>query len=130
MKKPNAVCDYTQSRNRNLRSVFYKCLGSKSGNMKDVYAAMADFPADRFYISEDRAYFLIYKKRKTGRWPAGMQPKKLSMIRTIDRRVKALRSMHPGLSLKEAVFRVVNSPAPRFYLTVGTIKVILSSTRR
>lgn len=125
-------CDYIQSRNSNLRREFLARLGQNGMTLDRIYKALSsDTPADRFYISEERAYRLLrFGIRNASPHPHGNPlPQKLRMLAEIRRRVNALMEADPGLSLRDAVFEVVNSPAPAFYLTPSSIKTILFRSR-
>lgn len=112
------------SRNEDLRNAFRNQLGHNRNSVKQVFEAVARFsPARRFYISEERAYRLLTAYRRGKVSPVAM-PNRVEMIREIDRRVTALMTQHPKTALKDAVFEVVNSPAPSFYLTPGSIRTI------
>lgn len=124
MKNRNAKCDYLKQRNANIRRELVKRLGNPAVRLDDIFAEMAMIPVERFYISEERALRLINERRRTGRWPAGMNPRRIEMIQEIEKRVEWMMALDPDLSLPEAVFRVVNSPAPAFYLTPGSLRTI------
>lgn len=117
-------CDYILSRNHNLRRQYATLLYSSPGSLDEVFAAVASSPAERFYISEERAYLLLLEKRLRGGWAVSL-PTRRAMLEEIERRVEAMLTVNPGLSLKQAVFNVVNSPAPSFYLTPRSVRTIL-----
>ena len=52
-------------------------------------------------------------------------PRRMAMICEINRRVDTLLSSRPDLSLAGAVYEVVNSPAPAFYISAGTMRTLL-----
>ena len=55
---------------------------------------------------------------------------KRDMYDEIFARVKELRISHPEAPLQLLVFIVVNSPAPRFYLSASQAKSIINRVRR
>lgn len=125
MRKKGAVCDFIEERNEELKKAFREC--RRSGEYKttdDIFALMAAMPASRFYINEQRAAQLIAAKWKKGGWNPKTMPKKLEMIEEIERRVAALMTTDPELSLEDAVVTVVYSGAPSFYMTVRSIRTI------
>jgi hypothetical protein len=44
--------------------------------------------------------------------------------------VKILQEQHPEMSISEMVLQVVQEPAPKFYLTAGSAKVIIYRVRK
>ncbi len=61
--------------------------------------------------------------------PDNMMPQKLKMYEEILRRVEGIRARKPGHPLSDAVFEAVNSPAPEFYLTDDSARVIIYRLR-
>jgi hypothetical protein len=51
------------------------------------------------------------------------------MFEEIYRRVCIVRTDNPDLPLSEVVWGVVNSPAPKLYMTTSTIETIIYRTR-
>ena len=130
MKKKNSVCEFVSSRNEILRRMFLSRVGENGGLVENVFQEMVKMPAPRFYISEERAYLLLLlRRKKSRRIDCGkMVPSRIRMIEEIERRVEELRRRKPRLSFKSAVFEVVNSPAPAFYLTQKTMQTIVYRT--
>lgn len=138
MKKKGSKCDYIAERNKNLRREFLARLGRNGRKLDDIFTELAGVGADRFYISEEQAVRLIHNSEfimhnygEEARNPetrirkGGYNRRRQLMVAEIARRVRELRSQSPGMQLKEAVFRVVNSPAPSFYISPSTIKTII-----
>ena len=125
MKKRNSFCDYIKSRNDSLYREFVGLLGSKGSSLQSVFEMLAQVPAPRFFISEDRAFNLIKRFFATGKWPRTTLLTRRAMLSEIATRVRVLQAFDSSLSLKDAVFRAVNSPAPSFYLTPRSIRTIL-----
>lgn len=100
----------------------YVCL---SRLMEEVVAT----PAQRFYVSEERAA-IVLSKMLQGQSIAHMQLQKRRMFEEIYRRFLALMQRRPYLRYQEAVAIVVNQPAPEFYLTIGSAIVILHRIRK
>ena len=124
MKKPGSNCDYIQSRNENLKREFLKRLGKTK--ITRIFEEIArDAEADRFYISEEQA---VRELRRVTPKPVKSLESRARMLADIRRRVDILMAFNPSMTLKEAVFRVVNSPAPGFYLTPKSIRTILYKT--
>lgn len=125
MKKKGNGCDYLKSRNENLQREFFARLGRNGRTVKQAMADISRAGADRFYISEERAYSEVKKLIDKEGLLHDRLPNRLAMLREIQRRTAALMVERPDLSLRDAVFEVVNSPAPSFYLTPGSIRHLL-----
>lgn len=127
MKKKGAKCDYIEGRNANVRREFMKRLGKDGRQISEIFEEISrEATADRFYISEERILRLL-------KHPEELTDKTLrtrkEMVEEIRRRVDALMKAFPAMKLPEAVYRVVNSPAPAFYLTPGSIRTIIYRQR-
>lgn len=131
MKKKGSICDYTAMRNDDLRQTFKRCLAQNDARcVYDIFELMTRQPAKRFYISEQRAYRLVYARRKGREWPEKMMPSRRRMMEEIFCRVQRRMSRTPSASLADVVFEVVNEPAPSFYMTRGSIKTIFYDFRK
>lgn len=134
MKKKGSKCDFILSRNENLKREFFARLGKNKRNISDVIAAVSRVGADRFYISEDRAFMAIKRFCELQTSDVPCLPEGFPWIRNLEKRKmlceiykRVIKRMEeaPGLSLKDAVYEVVNSPAPAFYLTRCSVRTIL-----
>lgn len=125
MKKRNAKCDYIAQRNEDLKKEFIARLGKTDfRRIDDIFPCLAQIPARRFYITEERALILLNQYERNGAWPAAMNKRRIMMMEEIRSRVKALMLKRPKLSLRDAVYEVVNSTAPNYYLTPRSIRTI------
>lgn len=125
MKTSKGRCDYTESRDKELRRAFIERLGKNGKMIKEVMAEMVDVPAPRFYINEERAYTYVRHLRRSGCPDEIRSPTLRRMLAVIVRRVDILMAFRPELSLREAVYEVVNSPAPSFFLSPLSIRTML-----
>lgn len=126
MKKHGSICDYKFARNENLKREFYARLGK--GNYRridDIFPDMLNAPADRFYVSENRALELLRMKWRHGCWPADMLQNRRQMMTEIERRVLERRRRLPEEAIADTIFAVVNSPAPSFYLTARSMRTLV-----
>lgn len=130
MKYVGSYFEYEQERNRDLLRVFELLMDRRQDlPMADIYARVVEMPSERFWVSESRATIVV-SKIIGGDDLDSMLPNKRAMFMEIYRRVIAQRMKRPGDSLYAITFDVVNSPAPRFYLTPGSAKVIISKIKR
>lgn len=130
MKKKNSKCDYTETRNKWLLKDFIERLGNRGKTLREIFRQLEKTPARRFYISEERARHLIKRHRITGQWPASTSPTRRALLEDLAATIDRILDTDPGIDLREAVFRAVNSPAPSYYLTAKTIKTIIYKNYR
>ncbi|MCD8295372.1 MAG: hypothetical protein LUE27_09050 [Clostridia bacterium] len=98
--------------------------------MPDVYRAVASMPASRFWVSEIRASLVVSAMLRGERPLERMWPLRREMYAEICRRVVELRKRNPDMSVSDACAEVVMQPAPSFYLTPGTVKVMICRYRK
>lgn len=138
MKKKGAKCDWLDARNESLRRELNRRLDGSDRGIGHVYRNLAHAPAPRFFISEEQAFREVKRLIRARCQGAaalsgllrGKMPNRARMLRDILKGVDALLSSSPSLPLREAVYQVVNSPAPSFYLTPASMHIILCRHRR
>lgn len=129
MKNFGSVFEYEQERNNNLLRLYHQLISEvKFICSEEIYRKMADSPSDRFWVSEERALIVVLQIMK-GDTLLGMGKNKRDMFFEIYRRVTIMKQKYPTLSLTKIMFKVVRQPAPKFYLTEGSIKVIISKIK-
>lgn len=129
MKKKGSVVEFTPQRDKELLKAFRNqlhLLGEVP--LQEIFTRAAMSPASRFWVSEKRALIVISRMFKGDRI-LSMNSKKKEMFYEIFRRVKATRDEEPGITLTEAIFRAVNSPAPEFYLTPKSARAMIYRLR-
>ena len=97
--------------------------------MPEIYHKVVDMPTRRFWISEGRAAIVISAMMK-GDTLENMGPLKREMYNEIYCRVIKLREKKPDLPIIQLVSQVVEQPAPKFYLTPGSAKVLICKIRK
>jgi len=98
--------------------------------MHDAYRTIVNMPSRRFWVSDKRAVTVISAILRGEASLNGMWQLKREMYEEILRRVMALRTIRPHLSLAELCAIVVTQPAPKFYLTHGTAKAMVCKARK
>jgi len=96
---------------------------------KKIYQLVVDMPSQRFWVSEERAAIVISSMFR-GNKLEHMARKKREMFTEIFRRVKMLKEDYPSMGLFELVATVCSQPAPSFYLTAKTAKVLIYKIKR
>ena len=131
MKKKNCTCEFSSHRNTLLIENFRKSIARQSQiSLQKAFMDAKSTPAPRFWVSERRAAEVI-SKMLAGKDPTpSMYPEKREMYREIFRRVLPLRRRYPDAPLSELVFRVVNSEAPDFYLSLYSVRNIIYSLKK
>lgn len=125
MKYFGSILDFTHERNADLLRVYRAHLDSASFViMPEIFALVADSPASRFWVSEERAAIVVSAMLAGKKLPK-MRANKREMFEEIFRRFIALRSRFPDANVSQLVAHVVNQPAPRFYLTPRTVGEII-----
>lgn len=138
MRKRGSVCEFTEERNDEIKRMFKRRLQTwDKGSIDGMFAEIAAMPASRFYVSEVRVERVLRHHLKRGEWNVknGLRRR---MFAEIELRVMEMISARTGQKVEEcrgmkiaprlfrdAIFEVVNSPAPSFYLTPRTCRTLL-----
>lgn len=121
MKYRGSILDFTKRRNENLMRVYREKLNLMSiVVMPQIFELVAESQADRFWVSEERAAIVI-SAMAVGKPLPRMRRNKREMFEEIYRRFLIARRGSPQTSLYELVTKIVNQPAPKFYLTPRTV---------
>lgn len=122
MKKLGAILYFTRQRNEDLmRAYRFHLHNSSHIHLPAIYRRVAQTPAARFWVSEERAAIII-SAMEAGRPLPKMRPNKKEMFEEIHRRYLILKEQFPEKTLPSLVAEVVCQPAPKFYLTPKTVK--------
>lgn len=112
---------FTRERNADIMRVFReKLAAAKVVRMPEIFRAVADSPASRFWVSEERAAVVIASMEMGRELPAMTENRRL-MFEEIYRRYKHMRRSNPKMSIIELATVIVNQPAPRFYFTPRSV---------
>lgn len=131
MRHSGSTFEFTTERNKELMKSYREAIRScRHIDTEEVATAVANSPTSRFWVSEERATVVVKNLLLGKNVLEKMRKTKREMFSEIYRRFLELRSILPHLHISELVSRVVNSPAPRFYLTprsaMETIRKILA----
>lgn len=117
MKYHGCILEFTDERNKELMRVFRAALTERSYiDITEISEAIVNQPCSRFWVSEERAMVVVAALIKGKPVLDTMRPTKREMFQEIFQRVMAMRSERPDASLFDLVLKVVNSPAPKFYM--------------
>lgn len=121
MRHIGSILDFTHQRNDDIMRAFRNQLAqSKFIVMSDIFELVAESPASRFWVSEERAAIVI-SAMLAGKPLPPMRRNKREMFNEIYRRFLIERKANPEKSIYELVAIIVNQPAPKFYLTPRTV---------
>lgn len=113
-------------RNENIMRVYRRVLAQAEYplDMDAVYKAVSEAPADRFYVTAERAMNVL-SRIDEGDPLSSMVEGRRQMYLEIHRRVAHLQGRHREWPRLKAVITAITSPAPRFYLEASSLKIII-----
>lgn len=97
--------------------------------VSDMVEYIVNRPCPRFWVSDIRAAVVIAGMLK-GATLKNMRPTKREMFQEIFRRVIQLRSINPAMSVSQLVSTVIRQPAPKFYLSPSSAKIMFYKSRK
>lgn len=121
MKSFGSVLSFTRERNAALLKAYREQIDAVSiVRLKEIGEKIVNSPAPRFWVSEERAAVVVSAIMRGKPVLETMRPTKREMFEEIYLRVVALKKVHPDWLLCQLVFKVVNSPAPKFYMEASS----------
>lgn len=131
MKHKGNKFEHEQQRNYELVKAYRNALGRAFGRIRldEILVNTVNTPASRFWVSAERAMVVVARMYK-GDTLEDMRPSKQEMFKEIFQRVVRLREQMPDTPLLHIVEMAVTQPAPKFYLTPQSAKVIICRIRR
>ena len=130
MKHKGSTFEYKHERDRDLmRAYCEQIMLCDTIDLTEVFKKVVIMPSERFWVSEERAAIVIARMFKGDKLES-MKPNTREMYEEIFKRVKDMKEHNPGMSLIDMLFRVVRQPAPKFYLTPESAKVITTRIKR
>ena len=130
MKKKGTISQLKHERDDDLmRAYLQELSGRPHILLPDVLRAVVTSPSKRFWVTSERASIVVYNMMKGDRLEH-MRPLKRKMFREIYRRVMKLKRNYPQLSISILTEQAVSQPAPEFYITWQSAKVIISRIRK
>lgn len=131
MRQKGSIACFKDDRDRDLMRAFREQLSLQKGefNLSDILTATINSPTSHFWVSIERAVVMVHKIRK-GYDLAQMGGTRREMFEEIEKRVAEIERAHEGIKLEDAVIRVIEGGAPKFYLTIKSAKVILHKIKK
>lgn len=130
MKHFGCSFEYANERNEDImRAYLQEIAQCDQIFLPQVFNNVVNMPSKRFWVSAERAAIVISSMMR-GDTLLNMRPTKREMFQEIYRRVEQLRKQNPNMSIYEMALKVVQEPAPKFYITAGSAKVIIYRIRK
>lgn len=131
MKKKGALMEYSQERLDDLMRAYDEYIESCAYIRRpEVYAQIVNMPSKRFWVSDIRASLVVSAIIRGEAKLSEMWGTKREMYEEIYRRVMKLRKHYPESTISELCHKVVQQPAPKFYLTPGSAKQMVCKARK
>lgn len=130
MKKIGNISEHADERADDLLDVYFSYLHAcKYVSMPIVFASIVDMPAKRFWVSSSRATVVVSAIIHGDKLDY-MRPNKREMFMEIYRRYLKLRRNDAVSSVARLVQKVVSQPAPKFYISASSAKIIILKARK
>lgn len=131
MKHKGALMEYSRERSEDLMRVYDEYIASCGHiSMPDVYNTIVNMPSRRFWVSDIRAALVISAMMRGEARLDKMCRSKREMYEEIHRRVIDLSKTYPDKTTFELCAMAVTQPAPKFYLTPGSAKILICKARK
>ena len=129
-KIAGSTLEYTEERITALMQEYDRYIASCNHiRMTEVFTHIVNQPCSRFWVSNIRAAVVIARMLKGGRLK-DMRPSKREMFQEIFKRVCLLKDLRPSVSLSQLVAEVVAQPAPKFYLSPSSAKIMVYKAKK
>lgn len=130
MKHHGNKSNHEHHRNVDLMRV-YRNEVRKAGNifLPDLLRRVVNSPSVRFWVSPERAAIVIARIMRGDTLPE-MRPLRREMFFEIYRLAMELHKQQPDLPVSHLAEIVVHMPAPKFYMTPGSAKVIIHKIKK
>lgn len=131
MKRPGTKIEYSEERVRDLMRAHDEYIDTcKHISMVDLYKAIVDKPSKRFWVSETRCAIVVSAMMRGEDVLDAMWPTKREMFQELYDRVMVLKKLYPDKTMIELCTMAIYQEAPKFYLSPGTAKVMISKYRK
>jgi len=130
MKHHGNKSNHEHHRNADLMRV-YRNEVSKAGSvyLPDLLERVVNSPSARFWVSPERAAIVIARIMRGDTLPE-MRPLRREMFFEIYRLAMELQHHQPDMPVSHLAEIVVHMPAPKFYMTPGSAKVIIHKIKK
>lgn len=131
MKQKGAIMEFSNERLSDLFRAYNEyALSCDCIRIADIYKDIVNMPSKRFWVSDVRASIVVSAMIRGEADLNAMWTTKKEMYLEIYSRVMQLKKEFPDLSVYELCSFVVKQPAPKFYLSAGSAKVMIYKARK
>lgn len=123
--------DFILQRNAELYKAYkIQFLQAADGcGMNEIYRRVSKTPCSRFFVSEEEACTNVYRMARRTPLTVKSELRRRMYEAIAFRAYERYKEYKETVSLRNCIYEVVNEPAPEFYLTVKSVKTILSQHR-
>ncbi|MCQ2219994.1 MAG: hypothetical protein MJZ12_01300 [Prevotella sp.] len=130
MKHKGNKFEYEADRNRDLMRVYREQLSKCSQViLSEIFRKVVDQPSSQFWVTERRCA-IVLSRMFNGDDLSTMRYNNREMYQEIFSRAKKMRQQDPTVSYLMMAFTIINQPAPKFYLTPDSARVIITRCKR
>ena len=120
--------DFIEERDRDILNTYDKVLkefgpSAKYISRHEIFIKVANSEAKQFYVSPEEAMRII-SRINHGLDPGIRNRDRRQMYFDIHSRYLEIKNQHPSITLKDAIYKIVYSKAPRFYIKPDSLKVL------
>lgn len=130
MKHKGNKFEYEADRNRDLMRVYREQLSKCSQVIpSEIFCKVVSQPSSRFWVTEWRCA-IVLSRMFNGDDLSNMRPNNREMYQEIFARAQKMRQQDPSVSYFMMAFTIIHQPAPKFYLTPDSARVIITRCKR
>lgn len=130
MRPKGSTPEYITDRDHALLKAYKRVMTERTQlHWREIVRRSVDSPCERFWVSEKQA-IIVMREMLAGKTTNVRTDIKRKMYDEIHQRVVKLLTDRPDMSLSDAVFQVIHSPAPKFYLSEKSAYVIIQRTKK
>lgn len=119
-----------KEKEEDLMRAYREALGRvKYIRLKDVLEETVNSPSKRFWVSEERAVTII-SRIKRGDTLSDMRKNAHDMFMQINQNVIRIGKKYPNYPLYKIVSLAIEEPAPCFYMTAKSAKIIIHKIKK
>lgn len=120
--------DFMKERDCDILNVYDKVLkefgnSARYQSKQEIYSKVTNSQAKQFYVSPEEAMRIISRINK-GQDPGIKNPERREMYYDIHKKFVEIKNEYPAITVKDAIYRIIYSPAPRFYIKPNSLKVL------
>jgi hypothetical protein len=130
MRHKGSDSEFKEIRDNEILALYRKYL-NESPNIvvSRMLNQIVNSPSSRFWITEQRAAIVLGQMMKGEEFPDAY-PQKRAMYKELYRRAQQIWKEHPNMSVYSVAAKVVEQPAPSFYMSTTLCGLIISRAKK